>query len=174
MCNCDRISLSSVVMMSWSSSEKVEKVCVLFCHPPAPWNALLCLGVRCVAVFLAIFRAPPTHRGRLVSCIAGGFFPFFFFFPPTEGKQMRSNVNSRLLMQHCAKMCAPAARMECAASPSILHGGQLRTGERVSVQTEKKRERERKKTIVHTHSCVHTCDAILSKHRGLPPTLYQF
>jgi len=34
---------------------------------------------------------------------------FFSFFPTTEGKQMRCNVNSRLLMQHCAKMCAPAA-----------------------------------------------------------------
>lgn len=64
---------------------------------------------------------------------------------PTEGKQMRSNVNSRLLMQHCAKMCAPAARIECAASPSIPHGGRLLARERVSVQTNRQQKKTKKK-----------------------------
>lgn len=75
---------------------------------------------------------------------------------PTEGKQMRSNVNSRLLMQHCAKMCAPAARIECAASPSILHGGRLLARERVSVQTHRQQKKKQKKTQSSTPTPVST------------------
>lgn len=39
---------------------------------------------------------------------------------PAEGKQMRRNVNTRLLTQHCAKkkMCAPAARTGGSEEPA--------------------------------------------------------
>ncbi|KAF3698722.1 Receptor-type tyrosine-protein phosphatase mu [Channa argus] len=37
----------------------------------------------------------------------------------TEGKQMRCNVNSRLLVQHCAIICAPAVRTDCASKPRL-------------------------------------------------------
>lgn len=159
MCNYDYTSLGCVVMRTWSSSEKVEKVDAFY-HPPAPWNALflLCLASPCLWLFSGSLQLITAAH----VCITAPF--------PTEGKQMRSNVNSRLLMQHCAKMCAPAAQIECAP---LLHPFCMAEIFSPGSEFLFRPIDEKKKTIVHTHYCVHTCDAILAKHRGLPPTLYQ-
>lgn len=134
----------------WSSSEKVEVV--------GAFLSSACALKRAVSAFvlesdasprLWLFSgAPPTHRGS--SCLHhGSFFP-------TEGKQMRSNVNSRLLMNRCAKTCAPAAQLECAASPSILRGGKLLARERVSVQTHRQeRKKKKKNNRPHPLPCPH-------------------
>lgn len=62
MCN-----VNCVVLKTWSSSEKVEKVDA-FCHPPAPWNALflLCLGVRCVAGIFGYFQGASNSSRQLM------------------------------------------------------------------------------------------------------------
>lgn len=64
-------------------------------------GGLLCLN----EMVLDIFTTPPTRHSSSVLA------PRPFFFLTTEGKQMRRNVNSRLLTQHCAdkKNRAPAA-----------------------------------------------------------------
>lgn len=92
-------------MKAWASSGRGRGVCV--CHLSAPFeprNRVLgfVFGARCVAVALDIFRG--TSNSNSSSYLLHGLFFF-----QTEGKQMRRNVNSRLLMQHCAKICAPAA-----------------------------------------------------------------
>lgn len=120
---------------------KVEKVRG-GCHQPAPCFCFVSESDASPRLWLFSGRLQLIAAAHV--CIAAPF--------PTEGKQMRSNVNSRLLMQRCAKTCAPAARIECAASPSIPHGGQLLARERVSVQTHRQKKRKTHHTIVHTHS----------------------
>lgn len=124
-------------------------------------------------------------------------------FFPTEGKQMRLNINSRLLMQHCAKICAPAAWIERTArlkrkkktpassssssSPlsfSILPDEQLlgrQTEELVASCSAPQTERETIR-FVHTHSWSSTFTAALlrsvpspntERERAPPPTFYQ-
>lgn len=153
--------LGCAVLKGWSFSEKVGKVgaFVIRLHPE---TRRFCFVLeRDASPCLRLF----SGRLQLIAAAHVCITPSF----PTEGKQMRSNVNSRLLMQHCAKMRAPAAQIECAAPPSIRHGGELLE---FLFRPEDKKGKK-KNPMVHTHSCVHTCDATLAKHRGLPPTLYQ-
>lgn len=113
------------------------------------------------------------------------------FFFPTEGKQMRLNINSRLLMQHCAKICAPAAWIERTArlkrkkktpassssssSPlsfSILPDEQLlgrQTEELVASCSAPQTERETIR-FVHTHSWSSTFTAALLRSVPSPNT----
>lgn len=96
-----------------------------------PWKRCGCLSSICtvsaprntVLVFVLERDASPwlwIFSGHLQLITAAHVSFTAFFSPPTEGKQMRRNVNSRLLMQHCAKkkkICAPAAWTDCALSP---------------------------------------------------------
>lgn len=84
-----------------------------------PWKRCGCLSfclhlvspnIQCLALrWSEICRCGSGHfQGN--SSLTAAHICFTGF--PAEGKQMRRNVNSRLLMQHCAKIWAPAARTE--------------------------------------------------------------
>lgn len=104
----------------------------------------------------------------------------FMALPPpfqTEGKQMRRNVNSRLLMQRCAKKNMRPRSLGCVRGstgrPPVRPSGQADsfwvTNPRVSSFRFSTAE-----PLVHTHSGAHVSAALLSKQKsGPPPTLYQ-
>ncbi|KAK2895919.1 hypothetical protein Q8A73_015407 [Channa argus] len=64
------------------------------------------------------FVRPWRRRGSSVCELQYSVF-VFVLDRATEGKQMRCNVNSRLLVQHCAIICAPAVRTDCASKPRL-------------------------------------------------------
>lgn len=75
----------------------------------------LCVGTRWLWTFSRHLR-----RVTAAQCWLRG--PSFFI--ATEGKQMRRNVNSRLLTQHCAdKKKAPPQHLRAISCPSCLPGG---------------------------------------------------
>ena len=94
-----RLRVAVVVMEAWASSGRGRGMDV--CHvsppcepPPLPsTKKTQCLSLSCR-------RGSGHFQGHLQlrggSCFASRDFP-------AEGKQMRRNVNRRLLMQHCAK-----------------------------------------------------------------------
>lgn len=111
---------------------------VVLC-PPAHLHPGASAGIRCAGascwneVALDIFTTPQTRHSSSVLA------PRPFFFLATEGKQMRRNVNSRLLTQHCAdKKKAPPQPLRAISCPScppagrtdrwtvsLFHGGQI-------------------------------------------------
>lgn len=105
-----------LVMKAWASSGRGRGVDV--CHLSAPCElrntmlGALCWSEmrRCGSGYFQWGISSST--AAFLSLSLSLFFFFFTGFFPTEGKQMRLNINSRLLMQHCAKICAPAAWIE--------------------------------------------------------------
>lgn len=108
------VSYESVLWCSSGRGGGEEGVC----HLSAPCEPKHSVWLRVVAVALDIFTPPPSlHPPPPPPAFTAKAHIGFTAFP-TEGKQMRRNVNSRLLMQRCARICAPAARTEPFNPPS--------------------------------------------------------
>lgn len=133
-CNWDKTAINLTTGLAVAALQVSSRAVPARSHPSAR------AGIRCRGAFCVGTRRLWTFSRHLRRVLA--LRPFFFL--ATEGKQMRRNVNSRLLTQHCAgekkkkkKKSALAAFARYLLSilsacwtdrltVSLLHGGQIK------------------------------------------------